>query len=87
MSLPECGFPHARTDAHVATRGRARRRLLVTALAVALDVAAALLLAGQGLAGAAVGVASAGLAWIITGRLAGWQPQSADEAFDAAERR
>jgi hypothetical protein len=89
MSLLGHGSPHGHFDGPATSPGErtAWRRLLVIVIAVALDAAAATLLVNQGLAGAAVGAASAGLSWILAGRLTGWQPLSAHEAFEDSEHR
>ncbi|WP_152648830.1 hypothetical protein [Streptacidiphilus anmyonensis] len=89
MSLLGPGVTFSRIGAPTtARRGlRARRRLLVAAIAVTADAAAALLLAGHGMAVTFVGVASAVLAWVLVGRLTRWQPLSTRKALEDSEER
>ncbi len=89
MSLLGPGVTFSRVGAPTrARRGlRTGRRLLVAVIAVTADAAAALLLAGHGMAVTFVGVASAILAWVLAGRLTNWQPRSTREAFEDSERR
>jgi hypothetical protein len=89
MSLVGPGVTPGRIGAPATARPgpRSRRRLLVAVIAVAADTAAALLLASHGAAVTAVGVVSAVLAWVLAGRLTGWQPRPAREDFEDSELR